>query len=436
MNRAAAVLILAFLAIVGPVILSGAGGTSEAKDETRFHLPVIEQFADQLPAPDLRDYPSATGPGVHLPLAVLRRAGVEDVRGLRAANALWGLGLLLVVWRVAAGRTDPWTGLLLTAPLAASSYVLGSAMWITTDDAGLCLAALAVASALGAGDRTRSPAPSPRRLALGGVASAAGAFVRQLHLWTAGVVALAAVHAILTRRAGDGEGARPWNAATIALVAGSVVLPFAVIGALAWAWGGLVPPSLADVHQRGLRWATPVMALALVGAFGSFHAPVLLDRSRVFATAPLVAAAATFLLAMVPATNFDEEAGRWGGAVWLVVKALPAPGDRSLVLVAGAAVGAFWLAHAWRGIVAAGRGREGLVLAVAGLGWTAAHLVNSETWQRYTEPPVLILLAWASALVLCGRRPRGWWLGPAALLAVQLGLLVVTLVRPLLDGTP
>ncbi|MHC4810857.1 MAG: hypothetical protein ACYTEV_10895, partial [Planctomycetota bacterium] len=71
------------------------------------------------------------------------------------------------------------------------------------------------------------------------------------------------------------------------------------------------------------------------------------------------------------------------------------------------------------------------------------------TWQRYAEPIVLVWLAWAAAIVLAsaggGRLagagvdtdrapvcPRWWWAGPAALAAVQAGLLVVTMVRPLL----
>ena len=42
---AAALLAACFLALTLPVIFTGRGGTSEAGDQVRYHLPTVEQFA-------------------------------------------------------------------------------------------------------------------------------------------------------------------------------------------------------------------------------------------------------------------------------------------------------------------------------------------------------------------------------------------------------
>jgi hypothetical protein len=76
----------------------GSDATSEASDEAAAHLPTVLQFAAQLPTPDLRDYPSATGPGYHLLMAVPARMGV-GVHGLRIIGSLAGLAPS-TVWAV------------------------------------------------------------------------------------------------------------------------------------------------------------------------------------------------------------------------------------------------------------------------------------------------------------------------------------------------
>ena len=84
--------VLAFLCAVSvlPVIFLGRDATSEAFDQQIAHLPAVEQFAAQLPAPDLSNYPSATGPGYHLLLAVPARLG-------------WRVGCLLHAWFASGG---------------------------------------------------------------------------------------------------------------------------------------------------------------------------------------------------------------------------------------------------------------------------------------------------------------------------------------------
>ena len=140
---AACCLSLAFAALVLPPIAMGLGGTSEAFDQDRFHLPTIRTLADQLPRPDLVNLQSATAPGYHLLMAALARGGVDGERGLRLASSGLSFAMLLVVWAVAARRAGPWAGGLLTLPVLCSSYVLGGAIWLTTDNAAIVVTARA-----------------------------------------------------------------------------------------------------------------------------------------------------------------------------------------------------------------------------------------------------------------------------------------------------
>ena len=80
------------------VILFGPSGdvNSAAADQNHHHLPVIRQFATQLPWPDIRDYESATAPLWHIVLAIPARFGASDV-SLRLLTALAGGILVLVV---------------------------------------------------------------------------------------------------------------------------------------------------------------------------------------------------------------------------------------------------------------------------------------------------------------------------------------------------
>ncbi len=439
---AALALAAVFALLVLPPIATGAGGTSEAKDQARFHLPTIRTLAEQLPAPDLVHLQSATAPGYHLVLATVARAGLDSERALRAVASLASLAMLLVAWGVAARRAGPWTGLLLVAPLVLSSYVLGAAIWLTTDNAALLFVLGAVALGL---------APTgPRRLAAAGLLVGLAVWTRQIHAWAAIVPAAGLVAAWRRRppgRAGGPDDVRPWDrwrAAERAAVAAAVVLPAAVVGLLVALWGGLVPPALADYHDRGIRWAQPVLTLALLGGFGAFFAPVLVAPGSGRDRGPLLVAALVAGLAALPPTSWAPDAGRWGGAIWELVRRTPAPGDRSLVLVAGAAVGAWVLVHAARRLRACGRGWDAALLGLSLAGWTAAHCLNAQTWQRYAEPLLLVGLAWAAATVLrasaaqdgdeATRVPPRWWLGPAVLTLGQAGLLGLTLVRPLLGG--
>src|SRR5207249_1269288 len=94
------------------------------------------------------------------------------------------LGLLLTVFSLLMLRLDPWRSLACTSPLLGSSIVLSGSVWLTTDNAAWMFVALALGSAA-------LTAVTPGRIARAGIWSALAVFIRQIHIWVIGPIALA-----------------------------------------------------------------------------------------------------------------------------------------------------------------------------------------------------------------------------------------------------
>ena len=170
----------------------------------------------------------------------------------------------------------------------------------------------------------------------------------------------------------------------------------------------LVPPALAPYYSL-------LAALQLSG----FTTPPTCVRSPPFldvyaaaaAVAALVAggappAAAALLAALVPESGWSKDEGRWGGALWTAVRALPAPGGRSVAVVAAAAVGAVLLGLLWLRAAEVRRGRQATVVVVSLLALFAVQAGNSQVWERYFDPAILVALAWLTALGIDRTRPH------------------------------
>ena len=112
--RSAAVAALIAAAVVAtlvwPWILAKQDRFSEKSyDHDRFHLPLVRTFAEEWPAVDLSDYPSATGPGFHLALATLAQAFGAAETTLQFLGSLFAIGLAATVaWRFARWRGSAW----------------------------------------------------------------------------------------------------------------------------------------------------------------------------------------------------------------------------------------------------------------------------------------------------------------------------------------
>lgn len=433
--RSLAVVVLGFLLATLPAVLSGRDGPSEAYDQNQHHLVVIDSMADAWPRIDLVDYPSATSPGYHLVMAL---AGIvvdpddpgspRAVLAMRLVNLTLTLGLLVVAWWGAWRLSGPILATMLLLPLLGNSYFLGGGIFLTTDNAALLFVFLAMTGLL------RRDLCVPRGLLLG-LAACAAVATRQIHVWVAAPVGAACLLASPLRRFAP-RWARPDRDApagpamvAVAVIAGGA--PLALLAWFVWLWGGLMPPAYVDLHNTGANPATFAFALALAGGLGVLLAPLAhLERRDLLHPAALAMAGAGLLSATLPATDYALKQ-RAFGALWRIVERMPAIGERSIVLVAGAVVGGLLLGALWSAANRRGRGPTSALLLLSALGWALAQSFNSMAWQRYFEPFLLVLLAWlvANARPDNASAQRWRWAGPVALALIQLGLSIASLYR-------
>jgi len=111
-------------------------------------------------------------------------------------------------------------------------------------------------------------------------------------------------------------------------------------------------------------------------------------------------------------------------------------GERSILLAGLATLGGAALGALASAAARSGRGAETLTLLVGVVAWLSAQSMNSMAWQRYFEPLAIVFSALLVALVVSDRRQRWrwWWLGPAALAALQLAVSAATLLREVLEA--
>lgn len=145
------------------------------------------------------------------------------------------------------------------------------------------------------------------------------------------------------------------------------------------------------------------------------------------------------LAASIVPTAYDQDAGRWGGPLWTVIRQSPVVADRSSVLLLLAPVGALALLALVKRAHEAQRGGAGLAIGLAVLGLMAVNTANSQCWERYADLPLLVLLPWLAAVGVRGhdeRERRGVLAGALVLGLVQAGLSVPMVLMPLVTAAP
>lgn len=376
-----------FVIMSWAVILFGPSGdvNSAAADQNHHHLPVIRLFASQLPWPDIRDYESATAPLWHIALAIPARLGASDVL-LRLLTALSG-GILVLVVAMGARRFSLGQATALMAlPLALNPYVLYSSMWITTDVPALTVVALAMLSCY-----------ASRRWS--GIPLAIAVAIRQTSVWA--LPALAVLSAQRSRERGG-------TAKAVLLSQALALLPAVVmLGLLAFQWQGLMPPRYRNIHDRGLSLATPAFSLAMVAVWG---VPLLAcawsELARLSRAAVVAAGAVGLTLALSVPTSVNFDAGRWSGPIWTIADQLPVILERSLLITVLAPIGAISLLMLVSRAIQAGQGLAGVTLGLGVIGMIAVNSVNTQCWERYADPPLLLLLPWLASAGIPGSSIR------------------------------
>lgn len=370
---------LAVSTLCAPLLLR-TDVSSYTWDERNYHQPAVRQIAERWPALDLRrDSLSATAPGYQWFLAGVSRVVGTGERPLRVVNLLVSLGALAILWHAlplaAAER------MVLLLPLALSNFFVKSASHVVTDNAAL----LAVAASLSA--VLVSPAGRPGRA---GCWAAAAVAVRQSNVWLFAPLALANLLSSAQR-------SRPaaWIAA---------LLPVGVLGILVVRWGGLVPPEWTATHlgRPGFSLLTNAAYLlgvaALLAPAYAWAVRAALDgntRRKSMAIGGVVGLAVALLAVTAP----DYEAGRWGGYLWSAAEKLPVVQGRSVLFLLLAPLGGAALACLISAVWKAAPSAPRVVWTTAFGGWAASGLVNQQTFHRYFEPMMLVLLILAVALV-------------------------------------
>jgi hypothetical protein len=398
---------------------------------------VIRQVAAEWPRPDLVDYPSATAPGYHLLMAIPARMGLS-LSALRVLSGLFGLALVLVAWRGAARWAGPWLGAALVLPVALGTYVVSGSAWLTTDVLSVLLGSALVAV------MAWHP-PGGRAFLAAGALFAAAVAVRQTNVFLAAPVLAAGLLGSPVGRAASpaeqwaGDEPRGWSrawGAALALVPGALIL-----AAFVHAWGGLTPPAYRTMHDAGLSPVAPVYGLALAGCWGVvLVAAMPMEALRAFrnhAWAVLALVALTAFASALPESSWSKDAGRWGGPLWTAVRALPSWESRSPFLIACAMAGTAVLSVLWIRAADVGRGRMATVAIVALLAMFVVQAGNSQVWERYFDPAVLVALAWLAAMGIDRTRPHSAGrlaLGALVLAAVQAAISAVTVWLPAFRG--
>lgn len=378
-------LIALFAVLCVPLMLVEDEGPYTA-DETAYYLPAIRQIRSHWPALDVsRDSLSATGPGYHYFLATVSLVTGTGRLPLRAVNFTVSVAVFAVLWRAWPAGTTPLFALLALLPLAASNFFVKSASFVVTDNAAL----LAVTGTLA----TLFCSARPGAGIVAGLLSAAAVLVRQSNAWLAAPLAIRLF-----------QSGRAWHWVALAF-------PFAILGWLAIAWGGLVPPAWQQVHygSSGLVPAAGVYLLAVLAPLGAVYylaarTPDWRDDWR--SPLVIVGTAAGLGLALAGPTTPDYEAGRWGGYLWNLAARLPAFGGRSGLFLVLTPLGAAMLValarRLWR---ETGHGTWPWLAAF--LAWAAAGLANRQVFHRYFEPTILVLLICWLALLARARIAQG-----------------------------
>lgn len=404
-----------FAAVVLPLIISGFDRGRGASDQFNYHGRVIQTFAHQWPSPDLSDYLSMTTPAYHLALAVVAVYVTDAWDALQAAGMLFSLALLTLLATSVARRSGwPWwRALAVCLPTACSLYVISAGIWLLPDNAawlgvlGVLLIAL-------------RPKVDAWTYVGGGLVLLALVFVRQVHLWAAAPLWMAAWLGVARASRAGNLFAEPTLGASLrrAVIGGLCTLPaFVLVALFARHWGGLCPPSFAhwtDPPGRALNLTPGASAfiLALIGVASCFYvahlAPGIVRLWRSARWVLVLAAGAGLLLALAVPTSYSRPDGRYSG-VWNAAPWFPTIADRSVLIAGLSCVGAVLLA-CWCAAVSL---RDRLILLTAIAGFAAAQTANPWLWQRYIEPLVLMLMALLAARAgadpspSCGREVSG-----------------------------
>lgn len=404
-NCNSVLLAIIFLVITIPLVFRSGLDIFDESDEQNTHYPTVLQFAQQFPLPDVTRYNAATGPLHHIFLSIFARLFNMPLEGLRLINLLVSTVCLLVVYRVVAPQ-NPNYALLLAAAFGLSAYFIGAAVRISTDNAALLFAFLAIIAL------DQMPFASGKYL-LTAILAALAFLTRQIYAW---LIAGGVLNAWGTLTA-------PVRSRIICSL--WYAIPAFFVLALLLAWRGLTPPLYQDSYQTtGLIHPRVIgYALAVLGQYGIFFLPWLWqffrqNNGKWWHLIVVVAVSVVLLLIfpVAPADGSTVNNISEGGILWSVIGRLPVLVNSSLLFWALVPMGMLCL----YAIFLESHRRKNYWVLLFSLMWLAANMLSVRVYQKYYEPYWLFFLAYSIRQHLSV--PRWYWAFPALLCLILTGI--------------
>jgi hypothetical protein len=401
------VLVLVFLIVVVPLILKPEIDIYDARDETSFHYPTILNFLDQFPALELANYRSATTPLYHVILMFAAQLLGPSIVQLRLISSIFSLGCLLVFYGYLSKRGDSRKAFIFAALLLFSPYFIGPAVRLSTDNAALLLAIASIYT-------MEAGSPNTKNFLLTNVFILGTVLIRQVYAWLVGAYVL--FNIVRNKLRGI-----QWVSMLF-----PTLIPIGGLAYFVFLWDGLTPPPFAGHFSYGLNWDVPVFIVSLVGLYGLFFSPwyfkLYKQDSRLLPFVVLMGFAIGYLL-LHPVSNqypvVDGSIFYRGGALWLIASRLPNFLSSAIVFwfLFPMGLGCLYLMARYL----ASR-REYLMMICFTL-WLAANVTNKDTYQKYYEPFLLLLLGYVVATIKIDREKVAW-IGPLILLAGFVGIAI------------
>ncbi len=389
---------------------------------------MIREFAAQWPHPSLRDYNAAMTPGYHLLMAGVYRA-THSVLDLKLVNALITVGLLITLALAVARLVGPVAGIVLCLPFLCSQYIFTSGIWLVPHNpAWWCVLLVLLVSLRPRVDRTT--------YVLGGLFLLALVLFRQIHLWAAAPLWVAAwlgSEKPAANPTSQGIESAPVKDCRWLRVGWMNLWILPAVIAVAYfvhLWHGTVPP-MQRKDVAGGNPSVPALFLALTGIYAIFFGTTFPWKTAFTKPqrwrsvgAMIVGLLIGVLAGALPQTSYSQKEGRWGG-LWHAVPHLPVIHNRSILIIGLAALGGMLLAL-WM-ITLPKRPRWIILAAFAGI--VAANCAASQAWQRYDDP--FLLMIFPLMAIRFPKTDKSWnyarLIGPVALAVLLAATTALTL---------